>query len=138
MIPFEEIDQRLKSLDKDRTWLAQESQRSEGSIRSALAPKAHPKQRSELLQKALTDAIEREESRHTLAIQSFESQQLVLRPSDEEYRAWSQSQRESGDETLSAWAASTLNRIAEQKADQVAIPLTVLPPAPVNTVPNHA
>jgi hypothetical protein len=63
MIPFEEIDAALKSLGKDRAWLAQESGRKPDSIRVALATNADPKNRSELLQKALSDAIEREQLR---------------------------------------------------------------------------
>lgn len=62
MIPFDEIDQRLKSLGKDRAWLAEVTGRSSGAIRAALAPNSTPKNRTELLQKALTDAIEREET----------------------------------------------------------------------------
>lgn len=62
MIPFDEIDSRLDQLGLDRSWLAEKSGRSPSSIRSALAPNAHPKQRSELLQRALSDAIEREEA----------------------------------------------------------------------------
>jgi hypothetical protein len=60
MIPFEEIDAALKALGKDRAWLAIESGRKPDSIRVALATNADPKNRSELLQKALSDAIERE------------------------------------------------------------------------------
>jgi len=61
MIPFEEIDARLSKLGKNRTWLAEKSGRSADSIRGALAPNAPPAKRSELLQKALSDAIEGEE-----------------------------------------------------------------------------
>lgn len=63
MIQFEDIDSRLKSLGKNRAWLAEISGRSAGSIRSALAPNAESKHRSALLQRALTDAIEQEEAR---------------------------------------------------------------------------
>lgn len=63
MIPFEEIDAALKSLGKDRAWLAEESGRKPDSIRVALATNADPKNRSELLQKALSDAIDRERER---------------------------------------------------------------------------
>lgn len=63
MIPFNKIDDALRSLGKDRAWLAATSGRSTGAIRSSLAPNASPQHRSELLQKALSDAIEREEAR---------------------------------------------------------------------------
>lgn len=61
MIPFDQIDKRLEALGKDRSWLSQESGRKPDSIRVALAPNAPPAKRSTLLQKALSDAIEREE-----------------------------------------------------------------------------
>jgi predicted DNA binding CopG/RHH family protein len=61
MIPFDEIDERLKILGKTRVWLAETTKRSAGSIRSALAKNAQKKHRSDLLQKALSDAIEAEE-----------------------------------------------------------------------------
>jgi hypothetical protein len=62
MIPFDAIDSILKSLGKDRPWLVHQSKRSASAIRSALAPNATTQHRSPLLQKALTDAIEREQS----------------------------------------------------------------------------
>ncbi len=63
MIPFDEIDSRLQKIGETRAWLAKTSGRSADSIRGALAPKAPPSKRSELLQKALSDAILREEAR---------------------------------------------------------------------------
>lgn len=62
MIPFNEMDQRLKKLEKDRTWLSQVSGRKPDSIRVALAKNAPASKRSPLIQKALSDAIEREEA----------------------------------------------------------------------------
>ena len=63
MIPFEEIDARLDALGKDRKWLAEASGRKIASINVALAPNAPAKQRSSLLQKALSDAIKAEEEK---------------------------------------------------------------------------
>lgn len=68
MIPFDEIDARLKSLGKDRPWLVKTSGRKEGSVRASLAPNAAKKQRSPLIQKALTDAIEREEAKQGIGV----------------------------------------------------------------------
>lgn len=62
MIPFNEIDEKLATIGKNRKWLSDASGRSENSIRAALAPNATPERRSKLLQRALTEAIEREES----------------------------------------------------------------------------
>lgn len=61
MIPFDEIDKRLTAIGKDRKWLAESSGRKINSIIAALAPNAIPSKRSELLRKALSDAIVREE-----------------------------------------------------------------------------
>lgn len=65
MIPFNEIDAALRSLGKGRAWLADASGRKPASIRVALAPKADLKNRSEFLQRALSDAIERERARQS-------------------------------------------------------------------------
>lgn len=61
MIPFEEIDQRLAALGKDRAWLTETTPYSLNSIRQALAPAGSA--RSTRLQKILSDAIEAEEAR---------------------------------------------------------------------------
>lgn len=60
MIPFEQMDAHLEALEKNRAWLAEITQRSPDSIRAALAPNAAKKSRSNLLQKALSEALERE------------------------------------------------------------------------------
>lgn len=60
MIDFDDMDQALKELGKTRAWLAEASERSPDSVRTALAPNAPPSKRSKLLQRALSDAIERE------------------------------------------------------------------------------
>lgn len=62
MIPFDEIDERLFKLGLDRAWLAEKSGRKPDSIGSALAPSASSSKRSKHLQRALSDAIEREEA----------------------------------------------------------------------------
>jgi hypothetical protein len=67
MIPFEEIAARLAGIGQNRAWLVENSGRSPGAIRSALAPNASSQHRSELLQKALSDAIEREEAKQAEA-----------------------------------------------------------------------
>lgn len=61
VIPFEEMDARLKAMGLTRQWLAEASGRRPDSIRAALAPAAPPSKRSALIQKALSDAIEKEE-----------------------------------------------------------------------------
>ena len=113
MIPFEEIDSRLETLGKNRAWLAHESGRKPDSIRVALAPNATKKNRSPLLQKVLSGAIEREEARQAALASHppFERQQLVLRPTDREYAAWC---REAGGEPLQDWALKALNEAARR------------------------
>lgn len=59
MIPFEEMDERLAKLGKNRAWLSEATDYSEASVREALAPNS--KKRSKLLHRALSGAIEKEE-----------------------------------------------------------------------------
>lgn len=122
MIAFEEMDSRLESLGKDRTWLSVASGRKPDSIRVALAPSAPKAKRSTLIQKALSDAIEREESR-LAALKSnppFPQQHLVLRPSDEDYESWC---RAADGEPVNLWAVEALNQAARRYiAGPVAVP----------------
>lgn len=107
MILFDEIDQRLEKLGRNRKWLVKVTGRSDHAIRSALAPNAAPKSRSALLQKALTDAIEREE------VEQAKKPELVklitLEPSIEEYRLWSEAFKKSPYSTIEEWAVAALN-----------------------------
>ena len=107
MIPFEDIENRLKKLGKDRMWLAEKSGRSHASIRTALAKSAVPKARSALLQKALSDAIEREEMEQAKKPELTKS--IVLEPSAEEYRLWSEAFKKSPSSTIEEWAKASLN-----------------------------
>ena len=107
MIQFEDISKRLEGIGKDRKWLAENSGRSYDSIRTALAKKAAPKSRSTLLQKALTDAIEREEMEQAKKPELTKS--IALEPSIEEYRIWSEAFKMSPYATIEEWAVAALN-----------------------------
>lgn len=63
MIPFNEIDDRLRAIGKNRAWLADSIRRKLDTVESALAPKAAAHKRSASLQGLMSDAIEREEAR---------------------------------------------------------------------------
>ena len=107
MIPFDEIDQRLEKLGRNRKWLVEATGRSDHAIRSALAPNATAKSRSALLQKALTDAIEREEMEQSKKPELTKS--ITLEPSIEEYRLWSEAFKMSPYATIEEWAVAALN-----------------------------
>jgi hypothetical protein len=107
MIPFDEIDQRLEKLGRNRKWLVEATGRSDHAIRSALAPNATPKSRSALLQKALTDAIEREEAEQAKKPELTKA--IALEPSIEEYRLWSEAFKSSPYSTIEEWAVAALN-----------------------------
>lgn len=107
MIQFEDISKRLEGIGKDRKWLAENSGRSYDSIRTALAKKAAPKSRSTLLQKALSDAIEREEMEQAKKPELTKS--IALEPSIEEYRLWSDAFKKSPYATIEEWAVAALN-----------------------------
>jgi hypothetical protein len=66
MIPFEEIDSRLQTLGKDRTWLAENTPYSADYIRTVLAPNS--KRKTERVQQVLSDAIEKEERGQSLPL----------------------------------------------------------------------
>lgn len=119
MIPFDEIDNRLKELGKDRAWLADETSRSPDSLRAALAPKAKPKNRSSLLQKALTDAIVREEERQAappIPVAPVPAlDRVTVECTEEERRAWQQAALDE-ELTLDPWIIDTLNKAARKSA----------------------
>lgn len=112
MIEFEEIDSRLKSIGKNREWLAQVTGRSSGAIRSALAKNADKKHRSALLRQALSDAIEKEEERGS---PSPESTQLPDRITVEVDPARMNHYLEAADharQNLKVWTIKELDRAA--------------------------
>lgn len=119
MIPFEEIDPRLDSIGKNRVWLAEVSGRSYNSIRSALAPNSPDKQRSSLLQRALSDAIEREEElqRSALdekAIEDLKQHAITVYPTREQFNRWCRAFKNSEADTMEEWAESGLDQMAEE------------------------
>lgn len=63
MIEFADVDSALKTLGKNRRWLAANTGRSLASIRDALAPNAPAYKRSRHLQWAISNAIENEVGR---------------------------------------------------------------------------
>jgi hypothetical protein len=121
MIPFDEIDQRLERLGKNRAWLAEASGRSPGSIRAALAPNGPEKQRTKLLQKALSDAIEREELRLAADVvvpPASLPDRITIECEPAERRAWNEAALHSG-QTLDRWAVDSLNRAAASEAENL-------------------
>lgn len=112
MIPFDEIDARLQGIGKNRAWLAQESGRKINSIRVALAPGAVKKNRNDMLQKALSDVIEREEAIRREPLPIRLPTMITLEPKKEEYTAWDKASRSVNAPTLEEWAIASLNAAA--------------------------
>lgn len=120
MIPFEEIDNRLADISKDRAWLAAVSGRKLRSIGDALAPSsADTSKRSPLLQKALTDAIEGEERRQREVVISPVRlpERVTLEPSKSEFQAWCYAYKHSMFDTLEDWVIYATNQAAEREAN---------------------
>jgi hypothetical protein len=115
MIPFEEIDTRLAGIGKNRAWLAEMSGRSPSSLRSALAPNAAEKQRSSLLQKALTDAIEGEERRQREGKVGgiILPDRITIEASAGERREWQECSL-AARLALDVWAVAQLNEAARK------------------------
>jgi SOS-response transcriptional repressor LexA len=116
MIPFDEIDDRLQKLGLDRAWLSHASGRKPDSIRVALAPSAPPSKRSELLQRALSDAIEREEESRRAQAQAAAPilpNRITVEPTVAQFESWDRASRAAGASSLSEWAIEELNKAAE-------------------------
>ena len=123
MIPFDEIDTRLEKLGLDRSWLANATRRSPGAIRSALAPAASTKHRSDKLQQILSDAIEREEASRaaaSVAIPPPLPNRITVEPSVAEFDLWDRASRAAGADSLHGWALEELNKAADAWFSQVA------------------
>ncbi len=119
MIPFEEIDTRLAGIGKNRIWLAGKSGRKPDSIRVALAPNAPKSKRSELLQKALTDAIEGEERCQREAEESAVQipTRISIRAMPKERESWEECSL-AAQLTLNSWIVAQLNDAASKWQEQ--------------------
>ncbi len=114
MIPFEEIDDRLKNLGKDRFWLAKASGRKVSSINSALAENARQSKRSIHVQRALSAAIEAEElARETPVAPPPLPDRITIEVAPERRREWDATARDHR-QTTEQWAIAELNRAAEE------------------------
>jgi hypothetical protein len=114
MIQFDEIDERLKKLGKTRVWLAETTKRSAGSIRSALATNAQKKHRSDLLQKALSDAIEAEEQKSQVSTPAFANvpDRITVEVDPERMDKYCEAAAYARQD-LKSWAVYELNRAAD-------------------------
>ncbi len=126
MIPYDQIDARLKALGLDRTWLAEQSGRNRDSIRVALAPNAPPAKRSELLQRALSETIEREELARRSS--TLLPERVSIEGSKEEFDAWCRAYKASDADTLEDWAVEALNEAAKAWAKEQRKPVSYRPP----------
>lgn len=117
MIAFEDIDNRLTSIGKDRKWLVEITKRSEGAIRSALAPNSLPKNRSALLQKALSDAIEQEEAQRILQSPSLNGI-YEIRQSKEQAERTDRASRAVGSDSLSDFCLKAIMYRTDEILDQ--------------------
>lgn len=114
MIPFDEIDARLKSLGKSRVWLAEASGRKLRSIGDALAPAASDSKRSPLLQRALSDAIRDEEERQNAAQSTTlppAQDRISIRCDMEQREGWELAAENSG-MGVTRWAVKVLDDAA--------------------------
>lgn len=121
MIPFDEIDIRLEQLGQNRAWLSEASGRKPDSIRVALAPNAPSSKRSELLQKSLSDAIEKEESARKIPFKT--AQNLVLEFEKEDFRNICQAAADGG-QAPDEWAEGKLADLARMDVEAIAARLT--------------
>ena len=126
---FEQIPIRMLQLGVDRTWLCEQCDYSASTIANLLAPNGDPKAKTNKALRRIWEALDREEERQKSPATIFERQQLVLRPTDEEFQLWC---RAAAGDPVNLWAAGALNTAAKRfmvaKSDRIA-PLVSLPTA---------
>lgn len=127
MIAFNEIDNRLESLGKDRPWLAETTGRSPDSIRTALAPNAPASKRSNLLQKALSDAIEREEEAQGTATPQIAGIYEIRQTPEQTERADRASRMVSAD-SFAEFCLAAIQHRANEILNHGIDPCAILPP----------
>ena len=113
MIEWNQIDNRLGGIGKDRAWLAEQTEYSPDTIRTALAPASI--KRSGRMLSAFSRAIEDEESRKgdeaaTIANQSPDDV-IVLRVDETRYAAYNKASMAEG-LSLKEWVINILNEAA--------------------------
>lgn len=108
MIPFEEMDDRLRALGIKRAWLATKTPYTADYIRTVLAPNST--RRTERVQEILSDAIEREETQRASCTTLPDRFSLEVSP--EVFENYSQIAL--GEKmTLKEWSIKTLNEAAD-------------------------
>ena len=108
MIPFDEIDARLKAIGKDRPWLAEVTPYSADYIRDVLAPKSTRK--NVRVQTVLSNAIEAEE------LKKSEKQELpdriVVEVSPETFESYNRAALAKG-MTIKEWMIEMISQAAQ-------------------------
>jgi hypothetical protein len=113
---FEEIPQRMMKLGVDRAWLAKECDYSAGSLAAILAPNGNQKSKTDKALRRIWEALDREEARRSAPVRAtMERQQLVLRPTDDEFEDWNRAAITT-QETLMEWSMRSLNEQAAAAA----------------------
>ena len=112
MIFFEEINIRLKTLGKDRAWLAEQTAYSPAYLRDVIAPSSA--KRTARVQKIISDAIEREESaqaaaKESAAVEALKQHAITVYPSREQFNRWTEAFKASQARNLEEWADRGLN-----------------------------
>ena len=116
---FEEIPIRMLQLGVDRPWLCRECDYTPSTLASILAPKGTAK--SDKALRRIWEALDREEARQKNPEVAFETQQLVLRPSDAVYAHWNDAALREG-KRVTEWATDSLNSMADKKLHLVQEP----------------
>jgi hypothetical protein len=114
----------MLQLGVDRDWLAETCDYKRAHVGNILAPNGDPKAKNDKALRRIWEALDREEKRQEEARASAatpvypmpERQQLVLRPTEDEYEAWSSAQLATGSPTLRDWAVDTLNETSARLA----------------------
>jgi hypothetical protein len=119
---FDDIPYRMKKLDVDRAWLAEQCDYSLRTVSAILAPNASPANKTEKALRRIWEALDREEARQQSPVALLEQHQLVLRPSDQQFDSWNREANAHG-MLIKDWCIEALNAAAHViKGDFKAIP----------------
>jgi len=110
---FEQIPHRMITLGVDREWLAKECDYSPRTLGAILAPKSSAINKTQKALRRIWEALDREEARQNQPkVQTLqESNQLVIKPTEEEFTHWSRVSASKGQPILE-WCIESLNEAA--------------------------
>jgi len=123
---FDEIQKRMDQLKVDRSWLAVKCDYKLGTLAAILAPNGNLGHKTQKALRRIHEVLDAEEANQKNPATQLESQQIVLRPSDNQYDAWNRAALKNG-LILRDWCMDTLIKAADSAKDAKIKVINVVP-----------